>query len=168
MSRNKIEPSQEPELFITRIFNAPRELIFNIWTDPNHVVHWWGPLGFTAPFCNADIQKGGSFLYCMQSPEGKQYWSKGIYHEIIISKKIVSTMYFSDKKGNIVEPTQYGFGPEFPSEMLDIVTFEDHDGNKTKFTLHRNTPILISKHYMMDQGWNQSLDRFEQYLEKIK
>ena len=168
MSKNNNTPSQEPELIIKRIFNTNRELAFKVWTDPQHVVHWWGPHGYTVPLCEADFQLGGSFLYCMKSPEGKLYWCKGVYHEIITPQKIVSTIYFSDKEGNKVEPTNYGFGPEFPSEMLDIVTFNPLDGNKTDFTLHRNASISISKRYMMDQGWNQTLERFEQYLKKVK
>ncbi len=168
MSKKNIDSEKKQEFIITRIFDAPRELVFKAWTEPDHVTHWWGPQGFTAPYCKADIQRGGTFLYCMQSPEGKLYWNKGVYHEIIAPEKIISSMYFADKEGNIVEPTNYGFGPEFPTEMRDVVTFKNHEENKTEFKFHRNISILISKHYLIDQGWNESLDRFEEHLKKIK
>ena len=161
-------PTKEPELVITRVFDAPRELVFRVWTDPKHVVHWWGPRGFTAPFIKIDLRVGGSFHYCMRSPDGKEYWTKGVYREIVAPEKIVSTMYFSDKEGNFVEPAHYGFGPDVPSEMLDTVTFSTHEGNKTKLTLHRNTPISISKRYMEDQGWAQSLERFAEELTRTR
>jgi uncharacterized protein YndB with AHSA1/START domain len=164
MVEKSTSSAKEPELAITRIFDAPRELVFKVWTDPKHVMRWWGPKDFTAPYCTIDLRLGGVFHYCMRSPEGKDYWSKGVYREIVVPEKIVATMYCSDKEGNFVEPTEYGIGPEFPSEMLDTVTFAVHDGNKTKLTLHRNTPLSISKRYMEDQGWNQSLDRFAEEL----
>ncbi len=164
MAKKKTRSTKEPELVITRIFDAPREIVFKVWTDPKHVARWWGPRGFTAPFVKIDFRPGGVFHYCMRSPDGRDYWNKGIYREIIVPEKIVSTMFFSDKDGNIVEPSHYGLGPDFPSEMVDTVTFAVYEGNKTKLTLHRNTPVSISKRYMEDQGWNQSLDRFAEEL----
>jgi uncharacterized protein YndB with AHSA1/START domain len=164
MVEKSTSSAKEPELVITRIFDAPRELVFKVWTDPEHVMRWWGPKDFTAPYCTIDLRLGGVFHYCMRSPEGKDYWSKGVYREIVVPEKIVATMYFSDKEGNFVEPTEYGIGPDFPSEMLDTVTFTVHESNKTKLTLHRNTALSISKRYMEDQGWNQSLDRFAEEL----
>jgi uncharacterized protein YndB with AHSA1/START domain len=154
----------EPDLVITRVFAAPRELVFKVWTTPRHVMRWWGPHGFTAPFCTIDFRVGGFFHFCMCSPEGKDYWSKGVYREIVVPEKIVSTMYFSDKEGNFIEPAQYGFGPEFPSETLDIVTFAVHDGNQTKVTLQRNHPESLAIRYREVEGWSQSMDRFAEEL----
>jgi uncharacterized protein YndB with AHSA1/START domain len=59
------------ELHITRVFNASRELLWRAWTEPEHVMQWWGPKGFTSPFCRFDLRVGGSYLYCMRSPEGQ-------------------------------------------------------------------------------------------------
>jgi uncharacterized protein YndB with AHSA1/START domain len=153
--------SEEPTLEITRIFNAPRELVFKVWTDPLHIMYWWGPANFTAPSIDVDFQPGGEFHYCMRSPDGKDYWSKGVYYQIIVPEKIVSTMYFSDEDGDMVSPVKYGMGADVPSEMLDTITFEEYEDNKTKFTFNRNTPISISKRIKEDEGWNQSLDKFE-------
>jgi uncharacterized protein YndB with AHSA1/START domain len=154
------EKGNEPTLVITRVFDAPRELVFRVWTDPAHVTHWWGPRGFTAPVVEIDLRPGGAFRFCMQAPDGSRYWNKGVYQEIIAPERIVSTIYFSDEHGNIVPPTHYGLGADFPSEMHDVVTFEPQDGGrKTLLTLRRDTPLSISKRYMEDQGWSQSLDR---------
>src|SRR5215207_6016964 len=123
--------SAEDGLVITRFFNAPRELIWKAWTDPDHFKHWWGPKHFTAPFCKMDFHVGGKYLYCMRSPEGQDYWSTGVYKEIVPKERIVFTDSFADAEGNVVPATDYGMSLDFPLEMLVTVTFEDFDG-KTK------------------------------------
>src|SRR5580693_3846630 len=106
MSENKKNPNQnESELVITRVFDAPRELVFQVWTEPKHILNWWGPKGFTAPTCKVDLRTGGEFLYCMKGPDGKSYWNKGVFHEIIRPEKITSSLFFADEKGNRVEPS---------------------------------------------------------------
>src|SRR3990172_11935266 len=71
--------STQRELVIERIFDAPRELVWRAWTDPERVMRWWGPKGFTAPACQVDIRVGGTYLWCMRSPEGQHLWSTGVY-----------------------------------------------------------------------------------------
>ena len=73
----------EQNLLITRTFDSPRELVWKAWTDPERVKRWWGPKGFTAPFCKIDLRVGGVCLNCMRSPDGKDYWSTGVYREIV-------------------------------------------------------------------------------------
>ncbi len=75
--------SVERVLEIERIFDAPRSLVFKAWTEPGHLVHWYGPRGFTLPSCKLDLRPGGSWRSCMLSPEGREYWVKGVYREIV-------------------------------------------------------------------------------------
>jgi uncharacterized protein YndB with AHSA1/START domain len=145
---------------ITRIFDAPRELVFKAWTDPKYIAQWWGPQHYTCPSCSVDLRVGGAFLFCMRSPQGTEIWNKGLFREIQAPEKIVSVMYFADPQGNVVEPSYYGVPAFFPSEMRDIVTFEVHEDSRTKLTLRRNHPESLAKQMMEDQGWSQSLDRF--------
>jgi uncharacterized protein YndB with AHSA1/START domain len=149
----------EPLLKVDRIFDAPRELVFKAWTEPKHVMQWWGPKDFTSPYCTIDLRPGGEFLFCMRGPDGTDIWTKGVYHEIIVPEKIVSTIWFSDKDGRKLKPTDYGMGDDIPHEMDDVVTFEVHAGNKTRLTVRRNTPEAMSKKYGEVQGWNESLDK---------
>ena len=107
------------ELVITRIFDAPRELVWRAWTDPEHFKHWWGPKYYTAPFCKMDFHVGGTYLNCMRSPEGQDYWSTGVYKEIVPMERIVYTDSFADAEGNVVPATHYGMSPDFPLETLD-------------------------------------------------
>jgi uncharacterized protein YndB with AHSA1/START domain len=74
-------PAREPAeqgLVITRVLDAPRDLVFKAWTEPERVMRWWGPHGFTTLFCTIDLRPGGVFHHCMRSPEGQDFWSKGI------------------------------------------------------------------------------------------
>lgn len=154
--------SQQQELFITRIFNAPRELVWKEWSDPERVKRWWGPKDFTAPFAKIDFREGGTYLYDMRSPDGKDFWSTGIYREIVPLEMIVATDSFADEKGNVVPATSYGMSADFPLVLLVTVTFEEQDG-KTVFTLrHAGMPKDTIKD--AEVGWNESLDKLAQDL----
>jgi len=160
--------SKEPTFVVTRIFDAPRELVFKVWTECEHVKYWWGPKGFTAPYCKIDLRVGGVFHYCMRSPDGKEFWNKGIFREIISPEKIVSTMYFSDAEANTLKPQDYGMDSDFHAEMQDVVTFVTVEDNKTELTLRRNTPMSISRKFGEDIGWSQSLDKLGEELARVQ
>ena len=155
------EPTQRSardELVITRIFEAPRELVWKAWTDPKHFMRWWGPRDYTAPFCQIDLRVGGKYLNCMRAPDGQEYWTAGVYREIVPLEKLVYTDSFADEDGNVVPATHYGMSADFPLETLVTVTFEDYEG-KTKMTL-RHTDLPAGE--MSEQtgaGWNESFDK---------
>lgn len=152
-------------LIITRTFDAPNALVFKAWTDPERMKEWWGPKGFTTPFCEIDLKLGGVIHYCMRSPEGKDYWGKGVYREIIEPTKIVYTDSFADEKGNIVSAEYYGMSADWPEEGKVTVTFEDQNG-KTKLTVeHANIIASGPERDMCKDGWNKTLDSLAEYLE---
>jgi uncharacterized protein YndB with AHSA1/START domain len=154
--------SSERELVITRVFDAPRELVWKAWTDPEHLMRWWGPKYFTSPACKIDLRVGGKYLFCMRSPEGKDFWSTGVYREIVEPERIVWTDSFADEKGNPVPASYYGMPGDWPEEMLVTVTFEERQG-KTKLTLrHAGHPAEIGE--MAEAGWNGSLDKLAETL----
>jgi uncharacterized protein YndB with AHSA1/START domain len=159
-----IQP-EEQELVITRIFVAPRDLVFKAWTEPERMKRWFGPKGFTLPFCKIDLRPGGAYHYCMRSPEGKDYWGTGVYREIVKPERIVCTDNFADEKGKTVSPRQYGMSPDWPEEALITATFNEHS-RKTQFTL-RHAPLKPGpERDMCQQGWNESLDKLDDYLAK--
>lgn len=150
------------ELVISRIFEAPRALVWRAWTDPEQIKRWWGPKGFTAPVCKIDLRVGGAYLYCMRSPEGQDYWSTGTYREIVEPERIVATDSFADEKGNRVPASHYGMPGDWPDELVVTVTFEEQDG-KTKLTLrHAGMPAEMSDD--ATAGWNESLDKLAETL----
>jgi uncharacterized protein YndB with AHSA1/START domain len=156
------------DVVITRIFNAPRERVWEVWTKPEHLKKWWGPKDFTAPHIKTDFRVGGKFLYCMRGAAGTEFdkdmWSGGTFKEIVPMQKIVATDHFADEHGNMVSPKDYGMPGEWPGdEMLVTVTFEDAGEGKTKMTLvHKGHPADIAD--MANTGWNESLDKFEAAL----
>jgi uncharacterized protein YndB with AHSA1/START domain len=163
---NSATESSEREIVITRVFNAPRDLVFKAWTEPERVMRWWGPNGFTTPFCTIDLRPGGVFHHCMRSPEGRDFWSKGVYREIVAPERIVCTDFFADEEGNPVPPTHYGMSPDWPAEALITVTFAEYEG-QTKLTLqHAVGSAPASERDMCQAGWTESLDRLAEYLAK--
>lgn len=160
---NVIGERGKQELIITRIFNAPLELVWKAWTDPDHFRHWWGPKDFKAPFCKIDLRVEGKYLNCMRSPEGRDYWSTGVYKEIVPMERIVYTDSFSDAEGNVVPATHYGMSPDFPLETLVTVTFEDYEG-RTKMTLKHVGMPLGETSEQAGAGWNESFDKLAESL----
>src|ERR1700761_8161395 len=144
---------------ITRIFDAPRELVWKAWTDPKYVMQWWGPKGFTSPVCKMDFRVGGKFLCCMRTPDGQDFWNAGEYHEIIPHEKIVSSMYFSDSEGNKVEAEEYGIEHEAIEGAYDTTLFEDLGNGRTKLTFIGNETMEEAVKSGQAEGWNQILDK---------
>lgn len=154
---------KENDLVITREFDAPREKVWQAWTDPEHIKRWWGPKGFTAPTAKVDLRVGGKNLFCMRSPEGKDYWSTGVYREIVPNERLVNTDSFADADGNVLPASEYGMAGEWPDELLVTITFEETEG-KTKMTLrHEGLPAGEMKE-MTSAGWSESFDKLAESL----
>lgn len=155
----------EPELVITRIFDAPRESVWQAWTEPGRLMRWWGPKNFTAPFCRIDLRVGGAYLSCMRSPEGKDYWSTGVYREIVEPLLLVCTDSFADENGKVVQASHYEMGGDWPLELLVTVTFEEQEG-RTKLTLRHVGIPAGEMREQCEAGWNESFDKLAESLAK--
>jgi uncharacterized protein YndB with AHSA1/START domain len=141
------------ELVITRVFDAPRELVFKAWTDPKHMARWWGPKGFTNPVCDLDVRPGGAIRIDMAAPNGVVYPMGGVYREIVEPERLVFTSTALDDEQGI---------PGL--ENLNTITFAEHNG-KTKLTLHvvvlKAAPEAAGALAGMEEGWTQSLERLD-------
>jgi uncharacterized protein YndB with AHSA1/START domain len=157
MTKNVVNETER--MVITRVFDAPRELVWKAWTDPKYVMQWWGPKGFTAPVCKMDFRVGGKFLCSMRSPDGWEGWNAGEYHEIVLHEKIVYSMYFADAEGNKVEPAHYGIEHETLDDAHNVVLFEDSGNGQTKLTFIGNEPMESAKNSGQVEGWYQQLDK---------
>jgi len=162
MAKNTV--NETDRMVVTRVFDAPRELVWKAWTDPQYVMQWWGPKGFTAPFCRIDFRPGGKFLCCMRAPDGKEFWNAGEYHEITLHEKIVYSMYFADPQGNKVDASHYGIEHEGGDGAYDVITFEDLGNGRTKLTLIGNESMESAKNSGEVEGWNQVLDKVAEVL----
>ncbi len=163
----KTTVSETERMVVTRIFDAPRELVWKAWTDPKYVTQWWGPKGFTAPVCKMDFRVGGKSLLCMRTPDGQECWNAVEYHEIVPQEKIVSSMYFSDSKGNKIEPAQLGIEHEAIDGAYDVTLFEDLGNGRTKLTHTGNEPMESAKNSGQLEGWNETLDKVAAVVAKL-
>ena len=147
--------SAERVLHFTRVFDAPRALVFKMWTDPTHMAQWWGPRGFTNPICELDARVGGKIRIDMRAPDGRVFPMSGTFREIVEPERLVFVAYPDDHAGNHL------------AESLTTVTFEDQ-GGKTKLTMHARAvglaPIAVQMLAGMDAGWNGSLDKLAELV----
>ncbi len=159
--------NETERMTVTRVFDAPRELVWKAWTDPNYVMQWWGPVGFTAPVCKMDFRVGGKFLICMRMPDGQEFWNGGEYHEIVPFEKIVSSMYFSDAEGNRIEAEELGIEHEAIDGAHDVTLFEDLGNGQTRLTFIGNEPMESAKNSGQLEGWNQIFEKLAKIIAEL-
>ena len=159
--------NETERMVVIRVFDAPRELVWKAWTDPKYVMQWWGPKGFTSPFCKMDFREGGKFHCCMRSPDGQEFWNAGEYHQIVPYEKIVSSMYFSDAQGNKVNAAEYGIEHEAIEDACDVTLFEDLGNGRTKLTFIGNEPMESAKNSGQLEGWKQILDKIAEVVAEL-
>jgi uncharacterized protein YndB with AHSA1/START domain len=156
------------EFVISRIFHAPREVVFEVWTRCEHLMRWWGPQGFTMLACTIDPRPGGVFHYGMRAPDGSEMWGKWVFREIDAPKRLTSIVAFSDEMGGL---NRHPLAPGWPLEMMSTLEF-DRVGDRTRVTI-RSSPYAATKgerrtfeagHESMRQGWGGTLDRVDAYL----
>lgn len=161
------------KIVIERVFDAPKELVWKAWTDPELTKQWWGPEGFTAPSIKIDLQVGGKYIFAMHGPKGSEWdkdmYSAGVYKEIVPNEKLVVTDYFSDEEGNMMAPSEQGQDPNFPKEMDVTVLFEEVGPGKTKLSVIYQKPeteeqLQAMLKSGMREGWNSSLNKLEKAL----
>ncbi|MBV9387596.1 MAG: SRPBCC domain-containing protein [Chroococcidiopsidaceae cyanobacterium CP_BM_ER_R8_30] len=150
------------EITIARVFNAPRELVFKAWTEPKHIVQWWGPAGFTTHVTELDLRPGGRWRYVMVGPDGTEYPVKGIFREIVPPERVVTSDEFD-------EGFEQAINADLPQGIVMTGMFEELDG-KTKLTLQilHATADDRRKHEEMGvvAGWNSSFDCLDEFLAK--
>lgn len=151
------------ELVMTRIFDAPRERLWQAWSEPEKFKQWWGPKIFSAPSSTIDFRVGGKYLHCMRALDGKEYWSTGTYKEIKNLEKIVASDSFADQHGHVVPASYYGL-KDFPLELQISLEFHSTPDGKTHMILrHHGLP----NNNMIKQcktSWGESFDKLASCL----
>jgi len=163
------ESSGKDNFVINRSFDAPIELMFDMWTDPKHFSQWLPPTGFTMEFIQADIRPGGSTMYVMKGGDFKMY-GRAAYLEIQRPDRIVYTQQFCDEHGNV---SRHPMAPTWPETMLTTVTLSEEGPNCTRVTVNWEPHGVTSREELdafiaekggMTQGWTGSFDKLEVYL----
>jgi uncharacterized protein YndB with AHSA1/START domain len=144
--------SSERELVITRIFDAPRSLVFKAWTEPERQAQWLGPQGFTSKILQAAKGPGDAYRYYMRDPQGGEHWQQGVVREMVAPERLVFTYAWANELGQATRP-----------ETLVTVTFEDLNG-KTRLTLHQAVFESASARDEHRGGWDSAFDCLSDYL----
>ncbi len=146
----------ERTVVITRIFDAPRALVFKAWTDPSHLAQWWGPKGFTNPVCEVDLRLGGTLRIVMRAPDGAEHPMRGVFREIMPPERLVFTNIATNANGKIL------------LEGLTTVTFAEQGAGQTKLTVESRAVARVDFASRMlegmEIGWTQSIDRLGEHI----
>jgi uncharacterized protein YndB with AHSA1/START domain len=124
------------DVVVTRTFDAPKERVWRAWSDPDQVMTWWGPHGFTSPMCRMDFREGGTTLVCMRSEQGVELYNTWTYRSIEPMARIEFVQGFADEGGNRVAPADLGLPPMIPDEVPHVVTLRAIDDTTTELTVH--------------------------------
>ncbi|MFC4098653.1 SRPBCC domain-containing protein [Paenibacillus xanthanilyticus] len=170
MANQLVTKAEGQELTLERVFNAPRELVFQAFTQSEHLKHWWGPRGWEITVSDMDFRPGGSWHYCFKCMDqaqgdfyGMESWGKAVYDQIETPARIVYVDYFSDAEGTLSE--------DMPPSHI-VMTFETLEGGKTKVVNHATYASPEALRSVLDMGMEQGIgetyDRLDEYLEQAQ
>ncbi len=161
----------DDEIAFSRVFNAPVELVYKVWSEAEHLAKWWGPAGMKMNVASLDFRPGGTFHYSMLSPDGHEMWGKFVYKEIVAPTRIVFVNSFSDKEANT---TRAPFNPKWPLEVLNVLTLSD-EGGMTRLLMtgkpinatEEEHKLFIEMRSSLQQGFGGTFDQLKKYLTDI-
>lgn len=160
------------EFVLSRTFDAPKDLVWEVYTKAEHLKHWWGPKGFTMKTTNLDLRPGGTFHYEMTGPNGMVMWGKFVYRDVAPTDRIIFVNSFSNEKG---ETVRHPMAPNWPLEMLNKMYLTEKNGKTT--VLLRGCPINATEEERrtykegfksMEAGFGGTFDQLDAYLAKVK
>lgn len=168
MSAEKSAIQAERPFVISRVFNAPRELVWKSWTEADRLKQWWGPKGFVVHTSKLDLRPGGTFHYGMTAPNGSDMWGRFVFREIDAPLRLVFINSFSDPEGGL---SRHPGHPSWPLQMLSTITFWESSG-KTKVTVQwepyeaneQERKTFQEGLASMQQGWTGTFEQFDDYL----
>jgi len=161
------------DFVLSRVFDAPRDLVWRCFTEPDHMKHWWGPKGFVVDRASMTLHPGGMFHYRLVAANGFEMWGRMTYREISPKDRIVCISAFSDESGGLAP---HALAPEWPVEILVTLTFEDDGPGKTRLTVVSSPldatddemRVFVAGHDSMKQGWGSTLDKLADHLAKAR
>jgi uncharacterized protein YndB with AHSA1/START domain len=172
MAASTNSPATEDAFTLTRVFHAPRDVVWQAWTDPERLKHWWGPKGFRWVQATLDLRPGGLFHYCLRSADGREMWGKFRYHEILAPERLVFVVSFSDEQGGTA---RHPLSATWPLEVMNTLTLSELRG-RTTLTLmgiphnasEEERHTFRKGHLSMQQGFKGTLDQLEEYLGRAR
>ena len=173
-ARGAADSGPDGAFVVSRVLDAPRELVWKAWSEPESLMRWWGPRGFTMLVAELDLRPGGTFHYCLEAPADDpmsgRMWGKFVYREVAPPERMMFVVSFSDAQGGI---TRHPAAPHWPLEVLSTLTLSERD-SRTTLTM-RGVPVNATNleretfeagHSSMQQGWTGTLDQLAEYLRR--
>ena len=163
------QTAMKEDVVVTRIIDAPVELVWKAWTEPEHVMRWWGPKYYTSPSAKIDLREGGKYIFCMKAPPeqgGQDMYTSGTYTKIVPLERLEFTQGLSDKDGNPIDPAAIGMPSDFPKEIHTVLTFKRIRPDMTELTVTERdwTPGQMMVYSLA--GLHQSIDKLVESLKK--
>lgn len=165
MAASSASPVASPanHVLITRMFDAPRALVFSAWTSAERMTRWFAPNGCTIEYRKYEFRAGGAIHSCIRTPTGYTCWVIGTFKELVPNERIVMTMVMSNERGERVNPADLGMDPSWPAETIATITFSEHAG-KTMLTLRQNVDESLAKRTGAHPSWLQMFDRLNELV----
>jgi len=160
---------KKEDIVVTRIIDAPVEMVWKAWTEPEHVMKWWGPKYYTSPSCKIDLREGGKYIFAMRAPAdqgGQDAYTTGVYKKIIPMEYLEFTQGLSDKDGNPVDPAQVGMPPDFPKEVRTTIVFKAIRSDMTELTITEYDWTMSQMAVYSLAGMHQSIDKLAESLKQ--
>lgn len=157
---------KKEDLVVTRIIDAPVEVVWKAWTEAEHVRHWWGPKDYTSPSCKIDLRVGGKYVFAMQAPTeqgGQVSYTSGVYQRIVPMELLEFTQGLSDADGNPIDPAQIGMPADFPKQLHTTVTFRAR-GDMTELTITQTGWVPSQMFVFALAGTQQQTDKLSEYV----
>jgi uncharacterized protein YndB with AHSA1/START domain len=155
-------PVGEKEFVVERQFAAPRTLMFQMFTQPEHLKRWWAPQPYTVPACTIDLRPGGIWHYSMRSPEGQEHWARSVYREVMPPEKLVYTSTFADEFANPIEGIP---------EHLATILFTEEAGKtlvSARVQFVSEAELAVAAEMGMVQGMNMTWDALITYVQELQ
>ena len=156
---------------ISRTFDAPRDLVWAVYTQPEHILHWWAAPGTEPLSCEMDLRPGGVFHYGMKAVDGSVIWGKWVIQAVTPPERLVAITSFSDENGGVC---RHPMAPVWPLETWSETLFEEADGRTTmtlRWTPHKAAPeesqVFADSTASMTGGWTHTLNNLDTYLRTL-
>jgi len=163
MTKNNLaQAPKKRDVVVTRVFDAPIEQAWKAWSEPEYVMQWWGPTGFTCPLAEMDFREGGTSLVCMRAPKefgGQDMYNTWSYKKILPMQRIEYILNFSDKDGNKLDPAALGIPPGVPSDVHHVITFKAIGDNQTEMAVTEYGYTSDQAHDISKAGLEQCIDK---------
>jgi uncharacterized protein YndB with AHSA1/START domain len=157
--------TEQKEVRISYEINAPRDLVYAAWTDPEHLKNWYAPDGCSIKISRFELKENGVFLHCIIIPDGKECWCKGVFLKVKKPEQLIYSMVVSDENGNSVDPASIGMDKDWPAETTVTVNFIERDG-KTLIDLQQTVSESLAKRTGAYPSWLLMLARLENLIKK--